>query len=127
MYTRHSPPSQDNNDITMQEDLLNLFKNKLNAPITNPVAEAEKLLMTYFGNGDSEESLREWIAQKGFSLSDRRGLQAVDMLLATDEYDQEIIRLIVWVANQPLAVPDALHARQQLEANRDWLASLMEP
>jgi hypothetical protein len=126
MYTRLSRQLQDNNDNMMQEDLLNLFKKKLNAPITDPVAEAEKLLMTYFGNGDSEDSLRDWVAQKGFSLNDRRGIEAIDILLSTNDHDQEIIRLILWVANQPLPIGDAAHARKQLKENRDWVMGLIE-
>lgn len=109
----------------MEDDKQAEIKRKMQTQVEKPLVDAEQLIMTYFGNGDAEGEIAAWIARKGYSPADARGIAALDILLASSQYDQELVRLVVWVANHPLDVPDPQHARAWLKAKREWLGDLL--
>jgi hypothetical protein len=109
----------------MDKDKYEEIKRKMNPAVVDALGDAEKFIMTYFGNGDSEEEIAAWAGSKGYSPSDERGLSAIDQLLASPENDKELIRLVVWVANHPLTYPDGEHARAWLKEKREWLGEIL--
>ena len=109
----------------MSNDHIEKIRQKMFPIETDPLADAEKFIMTYFGNGDSDEEIAAWAKSKGYSPADQRGIAAIDQLLASPDNDSELIRIVLWVANQPFDVLDGEHARTWLKDKREWLGDIL--
>ncbi len=87
-----------------------------NTPINDPMKELRKFIGVYWGSDlDNDTIIRLMKSstqeQKNFIT---KGVQAAKIVLSEDKYNEELVKVILWEANQPLTEPLIDNARNWL-------------
>ncbi len=83
------------------------FRKLMNQRNTNPIENLKKFIGVYYANSFDVEEIKGLMKQilSYNKITIENGLEAAKIVLEDSKYDQELIEMILWEANQPLQEP----------------------
>jgi hypothetical protein len=112
-----------------KEELRTLFEEKQRNRLQDPLGIAQEFLNYFWGSDNTDDENRQHIisfVSSGAAETIQRELDAVELLLSYSENDDDLVRLVIWEANEYLEVEDGPHARAWLRTKSDWVREIFD-